>query len=774
MNFINTFFNNADPFGNPAGWDGFDTNGYIRFKYKRNKYPLRFNYDPSVIKDDSEFGSTNQLDIFYEFPLKALSPDLVDKSTPREDREYFKEDPKNLLDNPENLQTLGLIDLVFKDPKDGKLKVKRPDNLSDQMVFKGWALDPAGTKLIWENPKETMPTHALNLYAKWGEPDYKWKVTFDPDGGKLKTIKEEKLTEKRKTIQEGDIGKEEVNTYAKKGYLKEGPTTSDGKQIFTVIQRQKLVKPVEPVRKGYDFLGWEVIRYKKDEKGNFTDEVDTSYREKYGVPELYTFGNDVVGPIYLKAIWNPNQRVDVKVTHHFLDKDSKNDETNPDLVELLENKRTGYYTATTADQQGQKWILAPHDELEKSQDSEIKKLYDEYNKIHRFNNTYFQNQRIEPEKIKDPNTGEMIPNPDYKGNEFHFFYRPFRQREYTVNYLDERGKEEVEKFFTDLKLTPTDGLTGEGLLEANQANKKIFDAKKTELDAILKKYQIVGPEAVTNGNRHNDARNYRPIPGWVLAKDEKAQQQLFFDLNEDTNDFLGINGTGGDQIFFYYKDVRVIEVPGDKEPPEGYVRVTFKIDETDKGGTFGKDKNDKDITELHYDVIKGLKSDLLPVPKELEEGKEKEVDKYYITPKTGKKFVKWDESPLLNDNTIINQNHTFTAYFDWSGLRASGLVRTEAFKDPNGKWTNDFAPTIDDLKKQLVWREKYQVKDLPSGTVIKFFDEDGKELTNNDQVYNLVNEKKAADKDQLIRTVNIKAKVTFTDGKDPQELGYTD
>lgn len=101
---------------------------------------------------------------------------------------------------------------------------------------------------------------------------------------------------------------------------------------------------------------------------------------------------------------------------------------------------------------------------------------------------------------------------------------------------------------------------------------------------------------------------------------------------------LGINGTGKDEITFYYKDVRIIEVPKDDPVPEGYVRVTFKAD---KGGSFGKDADGKDIKELNYDVIKGLKSDHLPVPKELEAGKTKEAGKYYITPDDGKRFSKW-------------------------------------------------------------------------------------------------------------------------------------
>lgn len=728
MPYIYAFFNHADEWGDVADGDPFPTNGYIKFEYSRNKYPLRFNYDPSKIKGDNEFNSSNQLSTFYEFPLKALNPKVVpelseEQKEKGEKKEYFKDNPANLLDNPENLQTLGLTDLIFTDPLDGKLKVKRPDNLSDQMVFKGWALDPAGTKLIWENSGEKMPSHPVNLYAKWGEPDYQWKVTFDPNGGSLRNIREENLTKERKKIQVGDIGQEEIKTFAKK------EANEGNKQVFTVIQRQKLVEPkYKPTRKGYDFMGWEVIRYKKNQKGDYTDEIDTSYRDTYKVPELYSFGNDVVAPVYLKAIWVPNNRVDVKIEHYKLDKDYNLDTSispNPE-PDKLEDKRANYLVATTGDQQDDHYILASHEELEAKLTGDLKTTYEEYNKRVGLNNTFFQTFRVEPAKIPDPNdTSKTIDNPKITDNVFKFFYRPFRQREYKVNYIDERFKD-----------------------------------KTNEKDGA-----IIGQEEVSNGNRHYDARNYRPIPGWKLVS--APQQQLFFDVEEDTKKFLGINSTGKDEITFYYKDVRVIEVPKDGVTPEGYVRVTFKAD---KGGSFGKDAEGKDITELNYDVIKGLKSDLLPVPKELAEGETADKEKHYITPETGKKFIKWDKDPLLNDNTIINENHTFTAYFEWSGLTASGLVRTEAFKDPNGTWTNDFAPKLEDLKKQLVWREKDQIKDLPEGTAIKLFDEEGNELTTDDQVHALVNEKKAADKDELVRTVNIKAKVTFKTGQDPQEL----
>ena len=763
MKFINFFFSDVDGFGDPlTDEDGeplvkpFEKNGYLKFKYKRNKYPLRFNYDPSITRDDSYFNGTNSLNTFYEFPLKALSPDLEGNE------EYKKENPANLLDNPEKLKELKLTDLVENDA-DGKLRVKRPDNLSDQMVFKGWALDPAGNKLIWENPGEIMPNHPLNLYAKWGEPDYKWKVTFDPDGGVLDSIDEAKVTQKRKTIQEGDIGQEEKNTYAKK------EANEGDKQVFTVIQRQKLVEPPKPTRKGYDFMGWEAIRYTKDAKGDYTNQIDDSYRKTYKVPELYTFGNDVVSPIYLKAIWTPNNRIDVKVVHHILNLDLSK-ETNK-ITETLPSKRAGNLVSTSGDKQNEKYILATHKDLEEKLTGDLKKLYEDYNDRVKANNTYFQTFKVEPEKIPDPNdSSKMIDNPN---NVFHFFYRPFRTRDYKVNYIDERGKAEVEKFFKGLNLTDTSGLKDDALLKANEENNKKFEDKRTDFEKLIKKHQVIDPEAVSNGNRHYDARNYRPIPGWVLADNKKAQQQLVFDVNEKTNEFLGINGTGADQVFFYYKDVRVIETKKDDPTPDGYVRVTFKAE---KGGSF-KDKDGKEVTELYYDVIKGLQSQLLPVPQEWVGGKnddgiekQKEEGKYYITPETGKKFIKWDKSPLLNDNTIIKGDHTFTAYFEWSGLSASGLVKTEAFKDPNNKWTNDFAPKIEDLKKQLVWMEKGKEKPLPAGAVIKLYYEAGKELTTDDQVYKLVNEKKKADNDELIRTVNIKAEVTFTDGKDPQEL----
>lgn len=649
-------------------------NAYNYANYTRNKYKLKLNNDPKTVKNDSEYGEGNIIDVPYELPLKDLKLDT----------DHVPE---------------------------------RPDWVHEDWSFLGWALDPAGENLV-KDGKETKLHYDQVLYAKWGEPKTFWTVTVDPAEGKMKTLNPTDIVKKKATVDEKEYPVKEPNQGAN--------------QIFTVSHKQQLKDLPKPTRQGYDFLGWEWVRHNED------GSVDNSYRKTYHVPELYPFGNDVVGDVYLKAIWVENNRVNLMAYHHFIDDDGMELKDALKKVPIV-NVRAGQYTSASGFYQNEDWILASPEELVNSPDPEVQEQYKEYNDRVKFDNTDFHTIRVEPAKIPDEN-GEMVENPDAKNNVFHFYYRHFKTRNYKVNYLDERGREEMKEATTP------------------EAKKEIVD-----------KYSIIPQENVVSKNRHFDARNYRPIPGWKLVS--APQQQLFYDVDEETGEFLGINGTGSDEITFYYKDVRVIEVPKDGETPKGYVRVTFKAD---KGGSFGKDANDKEITELNYDVIKGLKSDLLPVPGDPVADDKKEAGKYYVTPETGKKFVKWDEKPLLNKNTLVENEtqdfYVFTAKFEWSGLTASGLVRTEAFKDPSDKWTNNFAPTIDDLKKQLVWKEKDQVKDLPAGTVIKLYDEADNELTIDDQVYDLVNEKKAPDKDEVVRTVNIKAKVTFTDGKDPQEL----
>ena len=461
----------------------------------------------------------------------------------------------------------------------------------------------------------------------------------------------------------------------------------------TVNSGTKFAKPRDPYRQGYTFMGWQWIEKSKTNQ----------------TPVLYSFNNPVTSDINLKAIWVENDRVDLDIYHYFLDKDGNKDTSqypNP-YKEQLYDKRVGDNTVTVGDQISDKWTLASPEEIENSSSQEIKDAYENY-KAKSFNNSFFQKTMVEA----DNSNG---------ANEFRFFYRPFKQREYKVNYIDER-----------------------------------FKGKLNEKDGA-----IIDQELVTNGNRHYDARNYRPIPGWKLTS--APQQQLFFDLNEETNEFLGINNTGKDEITFYYKDVRVIDVKDPKETvPEGYVRVTFKADE---GGSFGKDAQGNDIKQINYDVIKGLKSDLLPVPKEVEKGESQDPNKYYITPDNGRSFKEWADDPLLNENTIIEQNYTFTAKFDWSGLTAKSMVITEAFKDPNNQWTNDFAPTLEGLKKQIVWMENGQEKALPADATVTF-----EGITSDKDIYQKLKELGKSDSEQVFRLVTFKAKVEFQDKKNTKEI----
>ena len=638
------------------------TNAYNYANYSRNKYKLKLNNDPKTVKNDSEYGAGNILDVPYEKPLKDLELDT--KHVP-----------------------------------------EKPDWVPDDWTFRGWALDPAGENLV-KDGNETKLHYDQVLYAKWGEPDYKYKVTIDPNEGKLDPISENKLTTEQKTIKEGDVGKEEEVTYPRK-------ETPDGdKQVFTVLNRQQLKDLPNPTRKGYDFLGWEWVRYKED------GTVDDSYTKTYHVPEKYPFGNKVVSNVYLKAIWVENNRVDVEVYHHFIDKDGNEikDAYNPKKQTLSGIRANGYVSAS-AIYQDENWILMPHEELEKIPNEDIKKQYKEYNDRVKFNNTDMQIIRVEPEKIlKD---GQLVDNPKAKNNVFHFYYRHFRTRDYKVNYVDERGKAEIE--------AQTD------------------PAKKKEL---IEKYSVIAQEQVQSKNRHYDARNYRPIPGWVLASE--PQQQLFYDVDETTGEFKGINGTGSDEITFYYKDVRIIEVPGNEKTPEGYVRVTFKADE---GGSFGKDEKGNDIKVIHYDVIKGIKSDLLQVPQELKDGETAETSKYYVTPDAGRRFKEWDKQKLLNNNTIIDRDYTFTAYFEWSDVKIDTLVVTESNKGHN----NNFAPTTDQLKKQVHWYKNGKEESLPKGSEIIF----DKDIDN--KIYEQVKELNKNDTTELVREIKVPAEIKFAD-----------
>ena len=679
------------------------TNAYNYASYSRNKYKLKLNNDPKTVKNDSEYGEGNILDVPYEKPLKDLKLDT--NHVP-----------------------------------------KKPDWVPEKWTFKGWALDPSGDNLVKEG-NETKLHYDQVLFAKWAEPDTIWKVKFDPNGGRLADLSTKNISDESKKL---EIDGEE-HTY---------PEKVDGENTFNFVHKMILKEPqdatkniIEPTRPGYNFAGWEFVRYTKDKDGNDTTTEDTTYKDQYKVPEMYHFGNKVVGNVHLRAMWNKQDLVTVKAIHHFL---NANYSEKSKEVQNLYNRRVGSYTTGLGSRQGDEYLLVPQAEWDAlyNANTDYKTYKDETKRT----NSYNQILKVEPEKIHDPNTGDLVDNPKTKNNRFEFFYKPFKERGYEVNYLDQRGKKDVEDFITKSKAAyqKIKDDTSKTSEEKSETYKKLLADNKAAFKEIKEKYSIIPNETVVNGKRHYDARNYRKIPGWVL--NDKPQQQLFFDIYEDTDTFAGINESGLDEINFFYKDVRVIEVKNPEDPvPDGYKRVTFIAD---KGGSFTDDKGNP-VTELYYYVIVGLKSDLLPVPEEVKKGEAKVEGKYYITPDAGKKFIKWDKEKLLNSNTTIDKNYTFTAYFDWSGIRVNELVRTESYEGIDGKWINNFAPSFDELKAQVKWVNKDGTEsDLPKDATVTIVDENGKELTQND-IYEKVKELGKLDSDELVRTVKFKAKVKF-------------
>ena len=670
LKFLRSYLNSGNKY--------FTTNDYIKFEYTRNKYTIYLNNDPKDIdKDLGSYTDADKVEVPYNYPLKDLG--LDEKNTPA-----------------------------------------RPSGYGSY-AFNGWAFDPEGTKLVWDN-NDTMPARDIVLYAIWGADNNKYKVSFDPNGGTLEEIKPETLVPALKNIKENTGTLIEKKTFPEKT----SPATADLSKVqeFTFIDHQRFIEPVKPKRKGYDFVGWEVIRYEKDLNGKFTNTLDTAasqkFRQDYKAPELYGFGYEIIEPVYLKAVWTANSDADVKIERYFLDSNNNLDshtKENP-KTEILEDQRGNYQIAESAGNPDEKWVLASKDDLNSSKDTIVKKAYENYKNITARDNDYFQTLFVEPAYNLD-RSYNPIPNPNANKNIFRFFYK--RTREYKINYLDERAKDELDAATSD-------------------------DAKKK----ITEKYRLAPQEIGESKCNDFDAINYKPIKGWVLAAGEKPQKQLRFTKN-------GLNDTDSDEITFYYKDVRAIEVKDKNSPvPKGYKRLTFKALD---GGNF-TDIAGNSYKEICYDVIKGLSFEKVPVPKVLGANETKVDYKYYITADSGKKFIRWDKNPWLDESSYVNVSREFNAKFDWDDVRVDTLVVNESFKDPNNEWTNNFLPSTDELKGQVKWLNEGNISDT-NNIVISLLNDEGNTLSENN-IYEKLKEKNKDDKDETTRIEKFKAKINIT------------
>lgn len=648
------------------------------FTYGREKYKLYLDKDPSDVNAHADFsGKTFSngkdaiiSDVYYDIPLRKLNLDEEYKLT----------------------------------------EADKPENLPDDYVFKGWALDAQGSRLIKDTIKEAeklesqiaekykeleknstdkekkfklqneikelksklddadanMPNYDVVLYAKWGEPDKNFKVKFDSNGGEINSIEQKDIA----THKDGERIK--ISTeFGKVPYKSPEKLENEGNvQVFDVANRMTIKQPPKPQRDGYDFLGWELVTYNED------GSEDKSYKDKYKVPRLYSFGNEIISDLHLRAIWAKNSLVDVKVYHHLLDKDFN----EVKLVDgVIKNQRVKTNTTAYGVMQGEEYILANDDEFDnKSVSEDTKKEYEAYKKETERKNTYYQNQVVQAENDDKKSDDNQQPIKLEFKNQFHFYYRPYRYRKYTVNYL--LAKDGQDKF------------------EAVGSQGDKFE-------------NVIEPEEVLNGNRHFDSVNYRKIRGFKLVS--PPQTQLFFDINEYTHELTGINGVKNTRdINFYYKDVRVLKTKNPKTPiPKGYHRITFKALDN---GSFGTDKDGKEIKELYYDVIDGLNFSNIPVPTDEEKnGIKITPDKNYnIGSWSGRREDGKELKGLLDENTQIKKSYEFEIDFVEDEYPEVKPIKVfESSKDDGGKFINDFMPTnaqIEESISDLIKLEKYK------------------------------------------------------------------
>ncbi|MFU0543495.1 InlB B-repeat-containing protein [Gardnerella vaginalis] len=259
-------------YGPDAPSDNYEKNAWLEMKYKRQSYAVQFyNADGNAIKDDSG-AAKEKLPFEYSLTKRGNA-----KLTGEDADLYY--DGGNVKSYDASVTKDGGTDIATQ--FDGKYtftlngktySIERPDNLPKDYVFKGWAVDQAGTQFInGENKDITMPVNGIKLYAAWGKPEgIKHTVTLNYN------------------MPETDANGNEIqgsNVVKKKEF-----------DHYYVIKENKDIKV--PTRKGYDFYGWEI--------------------KKNGTTLPYAFGNKVVEDITLDAVWVKDTRYNGTFKHIFL------------------------------------------------------------------------------------------------------------------------------------------------------------------------------------------------------------------------------------------------------------------------------------------------------------------------------------------------------------------------------------------------------------------------------------------------------------------------
>lgn len=262
--------------------DEFNDNKPLEFRYDRKSYDVQFyNADGNAITDGNVAAKER---LPYEYSLtKRGKKDLTgeDKELYGNVKSYDDSVTKEGGDN-----TATQFDGKYTFTLNGKTySITRPNNLPKDYVFKGWAVDQAGSQLINGESEDakgeskdkskakdvTMPVNGIKLYAAWGKPtNIKHTVTFNYN------------------MPNTDGNGNEVagtNVVKKKEFAR-----------YHVIDEKDEIGT--PTRKGYDFYGWEI--------------------NKNGKTLPYAFGNKVVEDITLNAVWVKDTRYKGTFKHIFL------------------------------------------------------------------------------------------------------------------------------------------------------------------------------------------------------------------------------------------------------------------------------------------------------------------------------------------------------------------------------------------------------------------------------------------------------------------------
>ena len=279
-------------FGDDNAGSRLEKNGIITIDYNRKSYAVQFyNADGKAITaTGSNDAATEELPFEYSLTKRGK------KDLTGEDAELYGNDTSYdaSVTKDGGTDTATQFDGKYTFKLNGKTySIVRPDNLPSDYVFKGWAVDQAGTQLIngkinddsegtegegkaGSNTKGkakdfTMPVNGIKLYAAWGKPtNIKHTVTLN--------YHMPKTDESGKEIADSDVVVEKQFNH------------------YHVIDEKSEIGT--PTRKGYDFYGWEI--------------------DKNGTKLPYAFGNKVVEDITLDAVWVKDTRYNGTFKHIFL------------------------------------------------------------------------------------------------------------------------------------------------------------------------------------------------------------------------------------------------------------------------------------------------------------------------------------------------------------------------------------------------------------------------------------------------------------------------